>query len=215
MNDIRIGAALAGVLGLAMAAGCTTSNKPATRGNPLAQEGKPMVAQTEARSVTMKGQRMSLAGADVAVGQAAPDATLTGNDMKEVKLSSYRGKVVILSSVPSLDTAVCSRETHRFNQEAAGLGDNIAILTISMDLPFAQKRWCGAEGVDKVVTLSDHKDASFGKAYGVLMPDIRLLARAVYVVDRAGVIRYKQVVPEIGQEPDYEPVLAAARKLAR
>lgn len=215
MNEIRVGAVLAGMLGLAMAAGCNTPDNPTPRGNPLAQEGNTMVTQPEARSVTMKGQRMSLAGADLAVGQQAPDAALSGNDMKEVKLSSYRGKVVILSSVPSLDTPVCSRETHRFNQEAAGLGDNIAILTISMDLPFAQKRWCGAEGVDKVVTLSDHKDASFGKAYGVLMPDIRLLARALFVVDRAGVVRYKQVVPEISQEPDYEPVLAAARKLAR
>lgn len=166
-----------------------------------------------ARTVTMKGQPLALEGNDVQVGQKAPDVTLHSNDLKEVKLSSFRGKVVILSAVPSLDTSVCSRETHRFNEEAALLGDDIVIVTISTDLPFAQKRWCGVEGIDKVVTLSDHKDAAFGKAYGVLLPDLRLLARAVLVVDQGGTIRYKQVVPEVSQEPDYNAVLTAARKL--
>lgn len=173
-----------------------------------------MTTQTEARTVTMKGQPVALAGQDVQVGQRAPEATLTGNDMKPVTLSSFRGKVVILSAVPSLDTSVCSLETHRFNEEAANLTDGIVILTISMDLPFAQKRWCGAEGVQKVLTLSDHKDAAFGRAYGVLIPDLRLLARAVFVVDPDGIVRYKQIVPEIAKEPDYGAALSAARKLA-
>lgn len=166
-----------------------------------------------ARTVTMKGQPLPLEGHDVQVGQRAPDVTLQSNDLKDVALSSFRGKVAILSAVPSLDTSVCSRETHRFNQEADQLGDDVAIVTISMDLPFAQKRWCGAEGVKKVVTLSDHKDAGFGRSYGVLLPSLRLLARAVFVVDRDGTIRYKQIVPEIGQEPDYAAVLAAVKTL--
>jgi thiol peroxidase len=112
-----------------------------------------------------------------------------------------------------LDTEVCSIETRRFNQEAAGLGGDVVIVTVSMDLPFAQKRWCGAAGVDRVVTLSDHRDASFGMAYGVLIKEVRLLARAVFVVDRAGVVRYVQLVPELGREPDYEAALAAVRAL--
>jgi len=199
--------AVGGLLGLMLAGGCGSATEPI-------QKGRPMTTQTETRSVTMKGQPLTLAGNDVQVGQKAPDATLAGNDLKPVSLGSFRGKVVILSAVPSLDTSVCSRETHRFNEEAAALSDDIAILTISMDLPFAQKRWCGAEGITKVTTLSDYKDASFGKSYGVLLPDLRLLARAVFVVDREGIVRYKQVVPEIAQEPDYEAVLNAARKLA-
>ena len=115
--------------------------------------------------------------------------------------------------MPSLDTDVCSTETRRFNQEAAGLGGDVVILTVSMDLPFAQKRWCGAAGVDRVVTLSDHRDASFGLAYGVLIKETRLLARSVFVVGRDGVVRYVELVPELGEEPNYEAALAAVREL--
>jgi thiol peroxidase len=165
-----------------------------------------------AGAITFKGNPLTLLGNELKAGDAVPDCTLLGNDLSPVKLSSYQGRVCIFSSVPSLDTPVCDMETRRFNQEAGGLGD-VAILTISMDLPFAQARWCGAAGVDKVVTLSDHRDAAFGKAYGVLIKELRLLARAIFVADRAGVIQYIQLVKEMSEEPDYAPVLAAAKKL--
>jgi len=135
------------------------------------------------------------------------------NNLSPVKLSSFRGKVCILSSVPSLDTPVCDTETRKFNEEAGRLGKDIAILTISMDLPFAQKRWCAAAGVDHVQTLSDHREASFGNAYGVLIKELRLLARAVFLIDRKGVIQYIQLVKEISKEPDYKAVFNALKKL--
>jgi thiol peroxidase len=166
-----------------------------------------------AGAITFKGNPLTLLGNELKVGDAAPDCELLGNDLSPVKLSAYRGKVCILSAVPSLDTPVCDMETRRFNQEAGGLGDDVAILTISMDLPFAQARWCGAAGVDKVVTLSDHRGAAFGEAYGVLIKELRLLARAIFVVGREGVIQYIQLVKEMTEEPDYAPVLAAAKKL--
>jgi thiol peroxidase len=121
--------------------------------------------------------------------------------------------VVVISAVPSLDTPVCDMETRRFNSEAAKLSKDIVILTISMDLPFAQKRWCGAAGVDKVVTLSDHREAEFGNSYGVLIKELRLLARAVFVVDAEGVVRYVQLVKEVADEPDYDAVISAAKNL--
>ena len=161
----------------------------------------------------MRGNPLTLVGNELKVGDAAPDIEVLSNDLTPVKLSSYRGKVCIVSTVPSLDTPVCDMETRRFNQEAADLGDDMVILTISMDLPFAQKRWCGAAGVDKVVTLSDHREAAFGDAYGVLIKELRLLARAVFVVDKEGVIRYVQLVKEIAEEPDYDAVIAAAKEL--
>jgi thiol peroxidase len=130
-----------------------------------------------------------------------------------VKLSSFRGKICIICSVPSLDTPVCDMETRRFNEEAGKLGDDVVILTISMDLPFAQKRWCGAAGVDKVITLSDHREGTFGTAYGVLIKELRLLARAVFVVGREGTIQYIQLVKELTEEPDYDTVLDAVNKL--
>jgi thiol peroxidase len=133
--------------------------------------------------------------------------------MNPVRLSQFKGKIVVISSVHSLDTAVCNIETRRFNAEAAKLGPDVVILTVSMDLPFAQKRWCGAAGIDKVITASDHRDAAFGTAYGVLIKDLRLLARAVFVLDRQGVIRYIQLVKETGTEPDYAPVLQAVKDL--
>jgi thiol peroxidase len=163
--------------------------------------------------ITMKGNPLTLMGKSPNVGDRAPDFTVLDNNLNPVSLSHYRGKVCVLSSVPSLDTPVCDMETRRFNQEASGLGSNVAILTISMDLPFAQKRWCGSAGVDKVVTLSDHRDASFGTSYGVLIKELRLLARAVFVLDRAGMIQYIEIVKELTQEPDYQAVLAAVKKL--
>ncbi|KPJ53067.1 hypothetical protein AMJ39_05970 [candidate division TA06 bacterium DG_24] len=163
--------------------------------------------------ITMKGKPVTLVGDEVKVGDRAPEFEVIANDMAPVKGSSYRGKVCVISSVASLDTAVCDMETRRFNEEAARLGSDVVILTISMDLPFAQKRWCGAAGVTRVVTLSDYRDASFGTAFGVLIKDLRLLGRAIFVVDREGTIRYIQFVPEVTNEPDYEAVLNAVREL--
>ena len=162
--------------------------------------------------VTMHGEPLTLLGPELKAGDLAPDFEAAGNDLSAVKLSDHAGKVCVILSVPSLDTPVCDTQTRRFNEEAVKLGD-VVVLTISMDLPFAQKRWCGAAGVENVVTLSHYKDASFGKAYGVLIKDLRLVARAVFVVDGGGAIRYVQIVPEIAQEPDYEAVLAAVKGL--
>jgi thiol peroxidase len=163
--------------------------------------------------VTMKGKPVTLVGQSVKVGQKAPDFEVTANDLSPVKFSSFAGKVCIIASVPSLDTSVCDMETRKFNEKAAQLGSDTVVLTISMDLPFAQKRWCGAAGIKNVQTLSDYRDASFGNAYGVLIKDLRLLARAVFVVDKKGVVRYLQIVPEIATEPDYDAVLKAVREL--
>ena len=163
--------------------------------------------------ITMKGNPLTLVGKQPKVGEHAPDFEVLDNDLSPVRLSSFRGKVCVIASVPSLDTPICDMETRRFNEEAGILGPDVAILTISMDLPFAQKRWCGAAGVDKVTTLSDHLNASFGEAYGVLIKELRLLARAVFVVDGDGVVQYVQIVKEVTAEPDYEDVLGALKKL--
>lgn len=164
-------------------------------------------------AVTFQGNPLTLIGNEVRVGERAPDCELLANDLSPVKLSSFRGKVCVLTTVPSLDTPVCDTETRRFNQEAGNLGGEVKVLAISMDLPFAQARWCGAAGVEWVQTLSDHRDACFGSAYGVQIKELRLLARSIFVVDRDGVVRYEQLVKEITQEPDYEAVLAAVSEL--
>lgn len=164
--------------------------------------------------VTMKGNPVTLVGHEVKVGQMSPDFVVIDNTLSPVSFSSYRGKICIVSSVPSLDTPVCDLETKMFNEEAARLDPSIVILTISMDLPFAQKRWCAAEGVERLQTLSDHRDASFGTAFGVLIKEFRLLARAVFLVDPQGVIQYIQLVKEIGDEPDYEAIWNALKKLS-
>ena len=163
--------------------------------------------------ITMGGAPLTLTGDEIKINEKAPDFTVIDNNMKEAKLSDYKGKVVVLSAVPSLDTPVCSLETARFNNEAGKLGDGVQILTISMDLPFAQKRWCAAEGVENLQTLSDHRDADFGSKYGILIKENRLLARAIYVADKEGKITYEQIVPEIAQEPDYDSVLNAVKEL--
>jgi thiol peroxidase len=163
--------------------------------------------------VATRGNPLTLVGDEVKVGDQAPDFVALANDLSPVHFSSFRGKICVLSSVPSLDTAVCDLQTRRFNQEAERLGSDVVVLTISMDLPFAQKRWCGAAGVTRVQTLSDHRDASFGTSYGMLIKELRLLARAVLLVDREGAIRYIQLVEEITNEPDYEAVLSALSEL--
>ena len=163
--------------------------------------------------VTVGGNPVTLIGQEVREGDIAPDFNVIGNDMEEVRFSSYRGKICVICSIGSLDTATCDVETRRFNTEAGNLGDDVIILTISMDLPFAQKRWCGAAGIDKVVTLSDHRDAEFGNAYGVLTKESRLLARAVFVVDREGIVRYVQLVEELANEPEYDAVITAVKNI--
>ena len=163
--------------------------------------------------ITFQGSPLTLLGEEPKVGQKARDFEALDNGLAPVKLSSFRGKICVLSSVPSLDTPVCDLETRRFNDEAARLGSDVEVIAISMDLPFAQKRWCGAAGVSRVKTLSDHRDANFGLAYGVLIKELRLLARAVFVVDREGMLRYSQIVKEIAQEPNYDEVLEAVKKL--
>ncbi len=160
-------------------------------------------------AVTMKGSPLTLVGPELKVGDKAPDFVVLNTDLAPVSLSAYRGKVCIIASVPSLDTPVCDIEARQFNQEAANLGSDVVMLTISMDLPFAQKRWCGAAGADKLVTLSDHRDVSFGSAYGMLIKELRLLARSVIIIDRENTIRYIQLVKELTREPDYEAVLKA------
>jgi len=165
--------------------------------------------------VTLKGKPITLVGEEVKVGQTAPDFEAVDNDLKPVRLSSLKDKVIILCSVPSLDTPICDIETRKFNEKAAQLGDAVKAITVSMDLPFAQKRWCGAAGIKNVQTLSDHREASFGLVYGILIKELRLLARAIFVIDKAGVIRYKQIVSEISSEPDYEAVINAVKGLIK
>jgi thiol peroxidase len=152
-------------------------------------------------------------GEAVSVGDTAPDFTVLANDLSPKTLADYAGKVLIIASVPSLDTPVCDMETRRFNTEAAALGDEVTILTLSMDLPFAQARWCGAAGVEAVETLSDHRDASFGQGWGALIKELRLLTRAVFVVGKDGKVAYVEYLKEITEEPDYASALAAARSL--
>ena len=164
-------------------------------------------------AVTLRGNSLTLLGKEIKVGDKAPDVALLDNDLKPVKLSSFLGKVVVVSSVPSLDTPTCDMETRRFNMEAAKLSEAVVILTVSTDLPFAQKRWCGAAGVEKVKTLSDHRETVFGLSFGVLIKELRLLARSIFVLDKSGTIQYVQHVPEISKEPDYEAVIMAAKKL--
>jgi len=161
------------------------------------------------RTVIMKDKPVTLAGDEVKVGQKAPDFTAVANDLSQVSLKDTSG-VRLFLSVPSLDTGVCDAEVRRFNEEAAKL-EGVTVYVFSMDLPFAQKRWCGAAGVNNVVTLSDHRDASFGKNYGVLIEDLRLLTRAVFVVDSSNTVTYVEYVPVVGSHPDYDKALAAAK----
>jgi thioredoxin-dependent peroxiredoxin len=164
--------------------------------------------------VTFKGGPITLVGDEVKVGDKAPKCEVLANDLTEINLTAYTDKILVISSVPSLDTPVCDTQTRRFNEEAGKLSDDVLVLTISMDLPFAQSRWCGAAGITHVQTLSDHRNARFGTAYGLLLRELRLLTRAVYVVDKAGIVRYAEVVKEVTSEPDYEAALKAVSELS-
>ena len=164
---------------------------------------------------TFNNGPVTLLGKEVVVGDEAPDFTVLANDLSPVTFSDTKGKVRLISVVPSLDTGVCSAQTRKFNEEAASLGEDVSILTISVDLPFAQKRWCAAEGIEAVQTLSDHRDLSFGKAYGVAIEELRLLTRAVFVVDQDNKITYVEYVSEATNHPDYEKALAAVKEITK
>ena len=168
-------------------------------------------AQERTGLVTMKGGPVTLLGVGVNVGDKAPDFTAVDAGWKPVKLSDFKGKVVLISAVPSLDTPVCSLQTKRFNDEAAKLPANVQVITISEDLPFAQKRFCEAEKVGTIKVLSDTVEREFGMKYGLLIKGMSLLARAVIVVGKDGVIKYMELVPEITQHPNYDKALAAAK----
>ncbi|UCD42459.1 MAG: thiol peroxidase [Chloroflexota bacterium] len=159
-----------------------------------------------------KGQDVTIVGEDVKVGEQAPEFSALKRDWTWMSaLESTKGKVRIIGSLPSLSTSVCDRETKKFNLEASSMSDDIAILMVSMDLPFTHDQWCAAAGVDQVTTLSDHKNAAFGEKYGVLLKELNIFRRAAFVVDRTGKFVYVEYLPVLGDEPDYEAVLEAAR----
>jgi thiol peroxidase len=172
------------------------------------------MAEERKGAVTMRGNPLTLVGPEIKVGQKAPGFALVDKGMQPAGLDQFKGKVKIVASVPSLDTPVCDAETRRFNEEAAKLPGDVQVLTVSMDLPFAQARWCGAAGVDKVTTLSDWRAADFGQKYGVLIKELHLLARAVFVLDKDDNVVHAEYVKEVANQPDYEAAIAAARKAA-
>lgn len=155
----------------------------------------------------------TLIGPALSVGDSAPAFTLTGLKDEAINNDRFAGKPLVISVIPSIDTGVCSKQTRRFNEEAARLGDHVAILTVSADLPFAQARWCGAEGINSVVMGSDYKDMNFGDAYGTHIKELRWESRAVFVVDANGTIRYAEYVPVGGQEPNYDAALSTLKTL--
>ena len=169
-----------------------------------------IVVQERTGITTFRGKSVTLLGTAVNVGDKAPDFTVIANDMSPVTLASSRGSVRIISSVPSLETPVCDQQTRRFNEEAQGI-DGVNVLTVSVDLPLAQMRWCGAAGLENVKTYSDHRDLSFGHAYGVVIKELRMLARAVFVVDASDELVHAEYVPAVDQHPAYEAAIAAAR----
>ena len=161
--------------------------------------------------VTFSNDPVTLIGEEVTVGDSAPDFTVLSTDLSPVSLADSKGKVRLISVVPSIDTGVCAKQTKKFNEEASSLGEDVQILTISVDLPFAQKRWGGAEGIDAVQMLSDHRDFSFGEAYGVGIQELRLLARSIFVVDKNDKVTYVEYVSEVTDHPDYEKALEAVK----
>jgi len=166
-------------------------------------------------TITIKGSPFTLMGNLVKVGDVAPDAELTANDWSTVKLSNYAGKTRLINVVFSLETGICDAQTHKFNEEATKLGGDVVVLTVSADLPFTQTRWCGASGLENVITLSDHKTMAFSDAYGVHLKERRVTGRAVFVVDKAGIVRYVEYVPEIASHPNYDAALEALRQVAK
>lgn len=174
-----------------------------------------MSEQERKAAITFKGNPLTLIGPELKPGAKAPDFKLLAGDLSEVSLANFKGKTKIISVVPSLDTPVCDQQTRRFNDEASKLPTDVVILTVSVDLPFAQSRWCGAAHADKVKTLSDHRETSFGKAYGVLIKELRLLSRSIFIAGPDDKIQYVEYVKEITQHPNYEKALASLKAGAR
>jgi thiol peroxidase len=171
------------------------------------------MTQKKTGVITFKGNPMTLLGPELKIGAAAPEFKVVDNGLQPVTLADSQGQVRVITVVPSLDTPVCDTMTRKFNEEAAKLPENVVVYTISLDLPFAQKRWCGNAGIEKVKTLSDYQERSFGLNYGLLIDELKLLARAVLVIDQKGTIAYQEIVKEVTAEPDYTAALAAARAL--
>jgi thioredoxin-dependent peroxiredoxin len=171
------------------------------------------MAEERKGAVTMRGNPLTLVGPEIKAGQKAPEFHSVDKGLAPIGLDKFKGKVKIISVVPSIDTPVCDAQTRRFNEEASKLGE-VQVLTVSMDLPFAQARWCGAAGVDKITMVSDFKDRDFGNKYGVLIKELGLLARAVFVVDKNDTVTHAEYVKEVANHPDYEATLAAAKKAA-
>lgn len=163
--------------------------------------------------ISFKGNPLTLLGAESKVGDKAPDFIVLDNELNPIGLKNFKGKTKVISVTPSLDTPVCDLQARRFNAEAAKLSDDVAVLNISMDLPFALSRFCATAGIDKVKTFSDHRDASFANAYGVMIKELRLLARSVFIIDKDDIIRYIEIVPEVTDQPDYDKALDAVKKI--
>lgn len=167
----------------------------------------------EKTKITMHGNPLTLTGTTIKTGDKAPDFEAVNAQLQPVQLNDYAGKTIVISSFPSIDTPVCSAQMHHFNQMATELNDQVVILAISCDLPFALHRYCAAEGIDRVVTLSDYKTVDFGKKYGFLIEELRLLTRGVVIISPAGEVVYVEYVPEITEEPDYEKALEVLKQL--
>ncbi len=165
-------------------------------------------------AVTFKGNPITLIGNEIKEGDTAPDFTVLSTDLNEVRLSDYKGKVVVIAVFPSVDTGVCALQLARFNQEAASFGSNVQLLSISADLPFALKRYCADKGIENALTVSDHKELDFGMKYGFVIKELRLLSRGTVVIDKEGTVKYIEYVPEVGEHPDYEKALEVIKKLA-
>lgn len=172
-----------------------------------------MIDMERKGKITFLGNPLTLIGTEKKIGEKADNFTVLDKELKEISLKDFAGKIKLISVTPSLDTPVCDIQARRFNQEAAKLPDDVVIMNISMDLPFAISKFCTTAGIDKVKAYSDHRDASFGNAYGVLIKELRLLARSIFIIDRDDTIRYIELVPELSDQPDYDKALAELRKL--
>jgi thiol peroxidase len=163
--------------------------------------------------ITFQGNPLTLIGPELKIGDKAPDFVLLDGELKEFRLKDFDGKTKVISVTPSLDTPVCDMQARRFNQEASRLREDIVVVNVSMDLPFAISRFCTAAGIERVKAFSDHRDASFGNAYGVLIKELRLLARAVFVVDKKDFVQYREIVPEITNLPDFDAALVVINRI--
>ncbi|MDD4869052.1 MAG: thiol peroxidase [Kiritimatiellae bacterium] len=197
---------VAGIAGILLFSGCLCGHS---------MKGKNAMDLNETNNlVTMRGKPLVLLGDQVAVGDTAPDFKTVDGSFKQIKLSDFKGKACLISAVPSLDTQVCALQTKRFNSEVGTLPSSVVMMTISMDLPFAQKRFCEAEKIDRILVLSDHVWHDFGTHYGILIKDMGLLARSVFIVGQNGKLIYKQIVPDLSQQPNYDGALEAVRQAA-